>query len=364
MLRIVFFIIISLHGLIHFMGFAKAFGYGNMQQLKIPVSKSTGMLWLAVAVLFIVSSILFLQHKNSWWLVAMPATILSQIIIGMSWQDAKAGTFANLLILMAATLGFTAYRFENSYRQDVKENLLHNNNITAELVTEKDIAHLPLPVQKYLRYAGVLNKPKVKNARIVFEGQMRDKGKEWFPFTSEQYDFFDEPARLFFMKGQMHGITVPGYHHYKKGNATMDIRLFGLFPIIKKQGSTMDTAETVTLFNDMCLMVPSALAGSHVQWQSVDGNTAKATFANHGIIISATLYFNDKGELINFTSNDRTAIAEMKKYPFSTPCGKYKNFNGYNLQSEGYGVWHYPGGEFAYGKFNLKSVEYNVKGLP
>ncbi len=106
------------------------------------------------------------------------------------------------------------------YRKEVKENLLDNNAIAKELVTEQDLTQLPLPVQKYLRYTGVVNKPKVKNVRIVFEGQMRDKGKNWFAFTSEQYNFFNEPTRLFFMKGKMFGVTVPGYHHYIKGAAS------------------------------------------------------------------------------------------------------------------------------------------------
>ena len=87
--------------------------------------------------------------------------------------------------------------------------------------------------------------------RIVFEGEMREKGKEYFPFACEQYNFFDELTRLFFMKGKMFGVTVPGYHHYMKGIAVMDIRLFGLFPVVKKSGVAMNKVETVTLFNDM-----------------------------------------------------------------------------------------------------------------
>ena len=360
MLRIALLVIIILHGSLHFIGLAKAFGCGNVQQLQIPTSKSTGLVWSLAGILFIVSFILLLHNKQTWWLFASAAVILSQALIITSWQDAKAGTLDNIIILIAAILSFTNDRFENSYRKDVTENLLHNNNINKEILTEQDIFHLPLPVKKYLHYTGVINKPKVKSVRIVFEGQMRDKGKNWFPFTSEQYDFFDEPTRLFFMKARMYGMNVPGYHHYIKANAVMDIRLFGLFPLIQKIGAVMDTTETVTLFNDICLMVPSRLADKRIEWQSIDSNTAKATFTNHGISISATLYFNDQGELINFISNDRTAVAEMKKYPFSTPCSKYKNFGGCHLQSEGYGVWHYPGGEFAYGKFILKEIEYNV----
>lgn len=233
--------------------------------------------------------------------------------------------------------------------------------MATDLLTEADLQHLPQPVQRYLKYVGVLSKPKVKNVCIVFEGEMREKGKDWFPFTTVQYNFFEEPTRLFFMKAKMFGTTVSGYHHYIKANAVMDIRLFGLFSIVKKSGDEMNKAETVTLFNDMCLTAPATLIDKRIRWEPIDSSCAKAIFTNHGISISAMLYFNDKGQLVDFVSNDRTAVSEMKQYPFSTPCSNYKNFNGYNIMSEGDAVWHYPEGKFTYGKFILKEIEYNGK---
>ncbi len=44
MIRILFSILLLGHGLIHFMGFAKAFNYGNITQLTKEISKPAGML--------------------------------------------------------------------------------------------------------------------------------------------------------------------------------------------------------------------------------------------------------------------------------------------------------------------------------
>ena len=65
-------------------------------------------------------------------------------------------------------------------------------------------------------------------------------------------------------------------------------------------------------------------------------------------------------DIINFISNDRIQVSDMKQYPFSTPVYGYKNINGINVMSGGEAIWHYPDGEFAYGKFNLKTIEYNI----
>jgi len=342
------------------MGFAKAFNYGNITQLSKDISKPLGMVWLATAFLFIVGCILFLLKKDGWIIIGGRALVISQILIFSVWKDAKLGTIANAVILAVVIAGWGSIRFENSWKRDVQESLIRTNILEAQLLTTADLAPLPEPVQRYLKYAGVLNKPKVKNMRLIFEGEMREKGKDYFPFISEQYNFFDEPTRLFFMKAKMKGMIVPGYHKYAYATASMDIRLFGLFSVVKQEGDVMNKAETVTLFNDMCLMAPATLIDKHIEWQAIDSNSAKAVFTNHGIAISATLYFNKQGQLVDFTSNDRTAVADMKQYPFSTPAKDYKNINGVNIPGYGEAVWHYPDGKFTYGIFRLKEIEYNV----
>lgn len=269
-----------------------------------------------------------------------------------------------LLILVIVVIGLLTWsfnHFEQEYHRDVQLALQQNKAPASDLLLEKDLKHLPAPVQRYLRYVGVVNQPKVKNVRIVFKGQMRDKGKDWFPFRSEQYNGFEKYTRLFFMKGKMFGLTVPGYHAYQNGTASMRIKLFGLFPIVSIKGQELFKAETVTIFNDMCLLAPATLIDSRITWETIDDLTAKATFTNEGVSIQATLYFNAKGQLVNFISDDRYAVSDMKRYRFSTPVSGYKKFKGFEVMSFGEAVWHYPDGEFVYGKFELQEIEYNVE---
>lgn len=359
-MKIFFLIIITLHGIIHLLGFLKAFQVAEINQLTQNISKPIGILWLVALLLFLAAAIQLIVNYDLWWIAALVAVILSQVLIILFWQDAKLGTIANIIILLSVIAGYGFWNFENNFKNDVAVILEKSSKIGKNLLAEKDIGHLPLPVQKYLRYAGVINKEKVNNVKIVFDVQMREKGKDWFKATSVQYNFFDEPTRLFFMKGKMFGMTFPGYHRYVEAKATMDIRLFGLFPIVKQSGEIMNKTETVTLFNDMCLMVPATLIDERIQWEFIDSLTTKAIFTNRGISISAILYFNEMGQLINFTSDDRTAISDMRQYRFSTPISEYKNINGINVPTYGEALWHYPDGEFVYGKFNLKTIQYNL----
>lgn len=359
-IKYIFALIIALHGLIHFMGFAKAFSYGNMAQLTKEISKPIGVVWFATALLFVVAMILFLLDNKHWASITIIAAIISQILIFSVWQDAKFGTIANVLVLAVAISGSASLNFESKFKNDVLTHLQRTNSLETFFLTDADIQNLPQPVQKYLRYCNVLNKPKVKNMKVVFDGEMREKGKDWFPFRSVQYNFFDDPTRLFFMKAKMYGIGVPGYHCYQDANASMQIKLLGLFNLVNIKGGIMNKAETVTLFNDMCLMAPATLIDKRIEWTPIDSVSVKGSFTNGANHITATLYFNEQGQLINFKSDDRFVVGDMKQYRFSTPVKGYKSMNGINIMTYGETIWHYPDGEFVYGKFDLKSIEYNV----
>ena len=364
MLKSIFIFITLIHGLIHFMGFAKAYDYGNITQLTKEISKPMGVLWFSTGLLFIICVALFLLKKDSWVYFALIAVILSQILIINSWQDAKFGTIANVIILIIIIIGFFQIKFKNEYKKEVKIGLEESRNIQKTVLNESEIAYLPKPVQKYIRYTGFIDKPIVNNFRIDFVGKIRDHAKPvWMELTSEQYNFIKTPTRLFYLDATMKGLPVGGFHCFKNGKAYMDIRLLSIFKVEYQSGAVMDTSETVTFFNDMCVMAPGALIDKRIEWLEVVGNKVKASFTNSGITISAWLYFNEKGEMVNFVSEDRSALGAngiTSKHKWSTPMRDYKDINGYRLASYAEAIYTYPEGDFTYATFELKDIGYNL----
>lgn len=106
MLRDLIIGLLILHGLVHLIGFVKAFELATVQQLNQPISKPAGALWFTVFITFLVSSILFLIHHRLWWMPTALGIALSQVLIITSWQDAKYGTLANMFILIALIASF------------------------------------------------------------------------------------------------------------------------------------------------------------------------------------------------------------------------------------------------------------------
>ncbi|MCB1191917.1 MAG: hypothetical protein H7A23_04715 [Leptospiraceae bacterium] len=270
----------------------------------------------------------------------------------------------SLALLFSISL-FGCNSVEKSYISKVKKEFNSQPILEEEILKEADIAHFPAPVKKYLEYTGFIGKSKLQNLRLAFEEEMyRKPNGTALPSSSVQYNFFNRPARLFFMKASMFIIPFRVLHAYSEEKATMWVRVASLFNAVDISGKDLSMAETVTVLNDMCLFAPAALIHKNISWEEIDSHSAKVIFKNGPFTVSAILYFNDMGELINFVSEDRYALQDdgtLKRARWSTPVKDYKEFNGIKVSTYGKAIWHYPEGNFTYGIFHLKDIRFNVK---
>ncbi len=238
--------------------------------------------------------------------------------------------------------------------------------VSAPIITEADLAKLPIPVQKYVRAIGFLGRPRVQNYRLRFVGRIRSaRDARWLRFAADQHSFANEPTRLFWMRATLLGFPMQVLHRLADGHASMRVKALGAFTMVDASGPVMDRSEAVTLFNDMCILAPGSLLAPSITWEPVDTRSARARFTNGAQSISATLYFNAEGLLENFASEDRSrSSADGKTFTqlrFSTPVGDYRAYGPYRLASKGEARWHAPDGEFAYGEFRLVDIAYNVR---
>ncbi len=363
MFKKIFIFITLIHGLIHFMGFSKAFGYGNITQLTKEISKPIGIYWFIAALLFIFCVVLYIFKKDFWLYFAVIGVVLSQILILIHWNDAKFGTIANMFILLVTIIGFFQMKFKNEYKNEVKIGISQSRNLQKSILSDADMKHLPEQVKKYIRFTSSIGKPKIFNFKAEFSGKIRDHAKPvWMKLSSEQYNFLKSPTRLFYLDAIMKMMPVAGFHCFKNGKAFMDIRLLSKFKVEYQAGPEMDISESVTFFNDMCVLAPASLIDERITWSAPESNKVKAVFTNNNLSISAWLYFNERGELINFVSEDRYAIGEYGKpeiLKWSTPLRDYQFINGYRLATYAETIYSYPEGDFTYATFELKNVAYN-----
>lgn len=347
------------------MGFAKAFGYAELPQLTQPISREWGLLWLLAGGLVLATAVLLAAGVRTYWIVGGVAVVVSQVVIASVWRDAWAGTAANVILLLVVSHGLLTegpWSFHAQYLRDARDGLARS--AATPLVTDADLAPLPEPVRRYLRVTRAVGQPRVQNYRIRFAGRIRSApDAAWMPFDAEQQSFADDPARLFLMRARMFGVPVEAFHRLTAGHATMQVKVAGVVPMADARGDEMDRAETVTLFNDMCLLAPGTLVGPGITWEPVDASSARARFTHRGHTIAATLFFDTDGRLVNFESDDRSRASPdgtFTKLRFSTPLRDYRDFGPLHLAGYGEARWRLPEGEFTYGEFRMIDVVMNV----
>ncbi|MBD3224280.1 MAG: hypothetical protein GF313_06085, partial [Caldithrix sp.] len=172
MIRIVFGLIMLVHGLIHLMGFVKAFEFAEISQLTSFISRSRGMLWLLVALLFTAAVIVFVLKQDGWWMMALPAVVLSQILIILAWQDAKFGMIANGIILIACVLAYGQWDFNRMVRHELQR-FVPQTIETSRTIRKAEITHLPPIVQQWLKTAGIIGQPLTQTVHLHQQGKMR-----------------------------------------------------------------------------------------------------------------------------------------------------------------------------------------------
>ena len=106
MMKTAFIIFVVLHGLIHLLGFLKAFDLAEVKELKMPITRPFGIIWLLTSILFLVTAFLFHISSGMYIRLGVTAVILSQTLIWRGWEDARYGSIPNLIIAVILFLSF------------------------------------------------------------------------------------------------------------------------------------------------------------------------------------------------------------------------------------------------------------------
>ena len=363
--------VVVAHGLVHLLGAAKGLGWAEVPALEQPLGAAIGTVWLLAGLLVIASGVLLAAAVRWWWIVGAVAAMVSQAAVFTFWDEAKAGTVANILLMLAVGYGFasqgpTSHRVQ--YRRLVTAAMAESDGDRSStgLVTEADLAPLPALVAAYIRRSGAVGRRRVTGFRAQIHGRIRAAADSpWMVFTGEQVNTYgDEPSRLFFIDATMRGVPVDVLHTYVGSTATMQIKVASLVPLANASGPEMDQAETVTVFNDLCLLAAAALVDAPVCWQPVDNRHVRGTFTHGEHTVSAVLAFDDYGELTDFVSDDRLRASQdgtrFTAQRWSTPVRHYRTFDARRVVSSGEGHWHapQPEGEVTYLEFNLDDLIY------
>lgn len=362
MVRIALSIVMLIHGLIHLMGFAKAFKLAELSQLQQEISRPVGLLWLIAALLFLVAIPPFLLRKDWWWMIAAMALILSQIVVVVSWSDAKFGTVANLILLVPVVAGFGMWNFGRMVEKELGE-FLPSSYSEKRIVTQEMISSLPPVVQTWLHRSHVLGNEITTTAHLTQRGEMRttNDGK-WMPVGAEQWFTTERPGFLWSANvSAAPGVSMPGRDLYQNGRGHMLIKVFGLVAVADARGSDVDQGAMLRYLAEMCWF-PSAALREYVQWKQLDSASAEATMSFGGVTASGIFRFNAEGDISGFEAKRyyfREGGSTLEDWSVRIEPDGYREFEGVRVGARCSVSWKLKDGEFTWFRLELTSLKFN-----
>ncbi|PKD44051.1 DUF6544 family protein [Rhodohalobacter barkolensis] len=362
MLKILFYFIVVVHGLIHLLGFFKAFDIGNITQLTTSISKPIGILWLVASVLILLTVLMNLMNYRYWSVIAIIALVLSQIVIFTAWGDAKFGTIANLIILLVALPALGDRMFSDRVMKEQRNLLEHVSNPSDRVMQVEDFQHLPEVVQTWLKNSGVAGKPDVTFVRLKQSGEMKTEPEgSWMDFSAIQY--FDVKNTSFNWKvdvKMMPLVTLTGRDKLQNGQGKMLIKLLSLVNVVNEKGSEQINTGSLTRFLGEICWFPSAALNENITWEEIDETSAKATLTTEDQQVSGIFRFGKNGEMKLFEA-DRyyggAEDAEMQKWVVEAE--EYKTFSGYRIPNRLSVTWKLPDGDFTWLKLEITDLDVN-----
>jgi hypothetical protein len=362
-MKLLFEILLLIHALIHLMGFVKGFGLAEIKELSVPVSIPSGILWLLTTILFLISLVLLLLKKDSWWMVGALAMVISQVLIFSAWHDARFGTLANVIIFIAVLFGAGTWQFDRMVKKEVISFM--PSTLSAGIpVRDSAIALMPPVVQKWLKRSGILGKQVIQTVHLKQKGQMRTKpGAVWMPFVAEQWFRTEDPGFIWRAKVRAPlGITLVGRDQYNDGKGHMLIKLASLIPVANARGMETDQGSLLRYLAEIGWF-PSTALESYLQWKEVDSLTAEVTMTHGGISASGIYRFTQEGDIASFEARryyDRKEGATLEDWLIQVDPDGYREFEGIRIPAKSSVTWKFRDGEFTWLKLEITDIRYNL----
>jgi hypothetical protein len=236
-------------------------------------------------------------------------------------------------------------------------------------VTLSDIAQLPSTVRRYLRFMGVVGRPRTWSFRAHWGGVFRMRPDQpWLPCEAWQYNTSHGIARIFHMRLRFGGL-VPVYVRdtYVNGHGRMLGRLLDTIKVVDEADYKIDTGELVTYLNDAIFFAPSLILGPQTSWIAVDETSFDVALTDRGTTVRARVFLDERGAPIDFSTTDRygedpAKPGRMVQARWSTPMYGWREVDGRRLPTGGKAIWHFESGDMAYADFRIdgREVEFDV----
>jgi hypothetical protein len=266
---------------------------------------------------------------------------------------------AALVTVTTASLAIARITFDRRLAAEVTDLFAAAQSADPTYLTESDLTNLPAPVERWLRYSGVVGQARPNTVRLKYDGVFRlSDDQAWMPYTSQTYYTTNPPALLWTAQFRMFRfVPIAGRDRYAGGEGSIAMKLLSLIHVADNSGGGLDQGALLRYLGETCWF-PAGAVSPFIVWEPRDQNSAVATMTYGGVSASATFHFDEEGQITKIAAQ-RYNDAKGRLEPWTIPISRYGEFDGIRAPVEGEGVWNYATDDFTYIRWRVTGIEYN-----
>jgi hypothetical protein len=262
-----------------------------------------------------------------------------------------------ILVLIASAIANTL--FKKSVAQELTA-FTGSLKSKAQTVQLSDLESLPLPVQNWLNYSGIVGKERITTVYSKQNITMRLKANQaWMAGQAEQYVRTEEPGFIWIVDIKMAPLLhIAGRDKYVDGQGNMLIKILSLITVANARGKEIDQGSLVRYLAEI-VWYPSAALSSYIQWEGIDSHSAKATMSYQGVSASGVFTFNDQGQAVSFVAERyRESEGEYRLETWLCKINEYKAFDELKIPAQADLVWKLETGDFHWYHLEVEDMEF------
>lgn len=258
--------------------------------------------------------------------------------------------------VMAGALILAQYPFQRRMNREIDALLADAHSTQPRIVSERDLAHLPDPVQRWLRHSRVPGTSIPTTVRLRQRGEFLMDQLGWVPYRAEQYFTIDKPGfvwRAGFRLAPF--VSVNGRDMYRAGEASMQMRVMSLISVANKKGGGLNQGDLLRFLGET-QWFPAAALAPYIKWDPVDANSARATMSYAGVTASMTFRFDPDGRPTECTAA-RYNDARGQNETWVNTNNSEEDFGEWRVSAAGEARWDYTTGPYAYIRWQITNIE-------
>lgn len=355
-----------MHALFHGIGFMVAFELAKpdafsghtLVPMSVAMRRVAGVAWLIAGGLFVVAVLSFWMQKAAWWNWGFAGVVLSQLLIGLYWRDAWAGTLPNVLLLLLFAWAMAHQAFGAEANREAERLRAQVGGSQPVVITAGMLDTLPVPIQRHLREAGVVGQPIAQIVRLTQTGTFLVRpGWPRMQFNAEQ-TFTVQPVG-FVWRATMRWAGIPLFQvrdSYQMGHGRMVGRLGSALTVVDQTGPEMDEGALMRFLSEM-VWFPTAFLSPNVSFETIDARSVRVSLTDHGRCVSATMHFGGRGVFTGMTSQRyREHDGTFSLDSWYTPALSYEARRKLRIPTQGSAIWKLKEGDLNYIDVNIGEV--------